>query len=87
MATPVPLLHPLQNQKYFVLGSSTLAFTVCFTIWMMFGVVGIPIKTALQLNETQFGLLTAMPVLTGSLVRVPLGIWTDRFGGRIVCLS
>ncbi|MBR7781669.1 MFS transporter [Undibacterium luofuense] len=85
MATSVPPSAPVaESKKYFVLGSSTLAFTVCFTIWMMFGVVGIPIKTALQLNETQFGLLTAMPVLTGSLVRVPLGIWTDRFGGRIV---
>ncbi len=67
-----------------VLGASTLAFTICFTIWMMFGVIGIPIKKSLGLNETQFGLLTAMPVLTGSLIRVPLGIWTDRFGGRIV---
>jgi MFS transporter, NNP family, nitrate/nitrite transporter len=72
------------KQAYSVLASSTLAFTVCFTIWMMFGVIGIPIKTALHLNETEFGLLTAMPVLTGSLIRVPLGIWTDRFGGRIV---
>lgn len=51
---------------------------------MMFAVLGIPIKTALNLNETQFGLLAATPVLTGSLVRVPLGIWTDRYGGRIV---
>ena len=73
-----------QSKANSVLASSTLAFTVCFTIWMMFGVIGIPIKTALGLNETQFGLLTAMPVLTGSLIRVPLGIWTDRFGGRIV---
>lgn len=76
-----------QAQANRVLGASTLAFTVCFTIWMMFGVIGIPIKTALQLNETQFGLLTAMPVLTGSLVRVPLGIWTDRYGGRVVLFS
>ena len=53
-------------------------------VWMMFGIIGIPIKKMLDLNATQFGLLTAMPVLTGSLVRVPLGIWTDRFGGRIV---
>ncbi|MES2047936.1 MAG: nitrate/nitrite transporter [Pseudomonadota bacterium] len=73
-----------QSRANSVLASSTLAFTVCFTIWMMFGVIGIPIKTILHLNETQFGLLTAMPVLTGSLIRVPLGIWTDRFGGRIV---
>lgn len=73
-----------QGKATSVLASSTLAFTVCFTIWMMFGVIGIPIKAALSLNETEFGLLTAMPVLTGSLIRVPLGIWTDRYGGRIV---
>ena len=53
-------------------------------VWMMFGVIGIPIKKLLNLNATQFGLLTATPVLTGSLIRVPLGIWTDRYGGRIV---
>ncbi|MCV2358999.1 NarK/NasA family nitrate transporter [Paucibacter sp. TC2R-5] len=67
-----------------VLIVSTLAFTVCFMVWMMFGVIGIPIKKALNLNSTEFGLLTAMPVLSGSLIRVPLGIWTDKFGGRIV---
>jgi NNP family nitrate/nitrite transporter-like MFS transporter len=53
-------------------------------VWMMFGVIGIPIKKALGLNATEFGLLTAMPVLTGSLIRVPLGIWTDKYGGRLV---
>jgi len=67
-----------------VLVVSTLAFTVCFMVWMMFGVIGIPLKKQLGLSATEFGLLTATPVLTGSLVRVPLGIWTDRFGGRIV---
>lgn len=63
---------------------STMAFTVCFAVWMMFAVIGIPIKKMLDLNETQFGLLAATPVLTGSLIRLPLGMWTDRFGGRIV---
>ena len=67
-----------------VLISSTLAFTVCFGVWMMFAVLGIPLKKQLGLSETEFGLLAATPVLTGSLVRVPLGIWTDRYGGRIV---
>lgn len=73
-----------ENKQISVLISSTFAFTICFAIWMMFAVLGIPIKTMLNLNETQFGLLAATPVLTGSLVRVPLGIWTDKFGGRIV---
>lgn len=67
-----------------VLCSSTFAFTICFAVWMMFAVLGIPIREQLGLSETQFGLLAAMPVLTGSLVRVPLGIWTDKYGGRIV---
>jgi len=75
------------SQKYkawSVVIMSTLAFTVCFMIWMMFAVIGIPIKQTLGLNETQFGLLIAMPVLTGSLIRLPLGMLTDKFGGRIV---
>jgi NNP family nitrate/nitrite transporter-like MFS transporter len=67
-----------------VLIVSTLAFTVCFMVWMMFGVIGIPIRKTLGLSATQFGILTATPVLTGSLVRVPLGMWTDKYGGRIV---
>ncbi len=83
MTPPAPAA-PVTRQAWAVLAVSTLAFTVCFMVWMMFGVIGIPIKKQLGLNATEFGLLTAMPILTGSLVRVPLGIWTDRYGGRIV---
>ena len=53
-----------------VLIASTFAFTVCFMVWMMFGVIGIPIRQSLHLSETEFGMLAALPVLTGSLVRV-----------------
>lgn len=67
-----------------VLCVTTLAFMVCFVVWMMFGVIGIQLRTDLGLNSTEFGLLTATPVLTGALLRLPLGIWTDRFGGRVV---
>lgn len=75
----------VNNRKQIsVLVSSTFAFTICFAVWMIFAVLGIPVKTQLGLNETEFGLLTAMPVLSGSLIRVPLGIWTDRYGGRLV---
>ena len=75
---------PTPRQAWSVLIVSTLAFTVCFMVWMMFGVIGIPLKNTLGLNATEFGLLTATPVLTGSLIRVPLGIWTDKYGGRVV---
>ncbi len=61
---------------------STLAFTVCFAVWTIFAIIGIQIKQQLGLNETQFGLLVGTPILTGSLVRIFLGIWTDQYGGR-----
>lgn len=67
-----------------VLTSNTVAFAVNFAVWTMFSVIGIKIKDELGLNNTEFGLLVATPILTGSLVRLPLGLLTDRFGGRIV---
>ena len=74
-----------QTQKQIsILSLSTLAFTTCFAVWVMFSIIGIPIKATLGLNETQFGLLAATPILTGSLFRLPLGMLTDKIGGRIV---
>ncbi len=66
------------------LTSSTLAFTVCFAVWTIFSIIGIKIKADLGLNDTEFGLLVATPILTGSLSRVFLGVWTDQYGGRLV---
>ncbi len=66
------------------LSMSTIAFTVCFAVWTIFSIIGIRIKQELGLSETEFGLLVGMPILTGSLVRVVLGVWTDHFGGRLV---
>jgi NNP family nitrate/nitrite transporter-like MFS transporter len=50
----------------------------------MFAAIGIPLRKELGLNQAEFGLLASMPVLSGSLIRVPLGMWTDRYGGRVV---
>jgi NNP family nitrate/nitrite transporter-like MFS transporter len=63
---------------------STLAFTICFAVWTVFSIIGIKIKEDLGLTDSQFGLLVATPILTGSLSRIFLGIWTDQFGGRLV---
>ena len=60
-----------EHKAWSVVASSTTAFTVCFMVWMMFAVIGIPIKQSLGLNETEFGILVATPVLTGSLIRLP----------------
>jgi NNP family nitrate/nitrite transporter-like MFS transporter len=71
-------------QQHQALGMSTFAFAVCFAVWTIFSIIGIRIKQNLGLNDTEFGLLVAMPILSGSLSRIFLGIWTDQYGGRRV---
>ncbi len=66
------------------LGMSTVAFTVCFAVWTIFAIIGIRLREELQLSEAEFGLLVGTPILTGSLIRIILGIWTDLYGGRLV---
>ncbi|MGE4359434.1 MAG: nitrate/nitrite transporter, partial [Lysobacteraceae bacterium] len=63
---------------------STAAFTACFAVWTIFSIIGIEVQKQLGLSETQFGLLIGMPILTGSLIRLILGIWADQHGGRLV---
>jgi len=66
------------------LGLSTIAFTACFAVWTIFSIIGVAIKGELDLNESQFGLLVATPILTGSITRLFLGVWTEKYGGRII---
>ena len=60
--------------QYQALGVSTFAFTVCFAVWTIFSIIGLRIKQDLGLNDTEFGILIATPILTGSLSRIFLGI-------------
>lgn len=73
-----------RTEQYRALGLSTFAFTVCFAVWTIFSIIGVRIKQELGLSDTQFGLLVATPVLTGSISRIFLGVWTEQFGGRIM---
>jgi NNP family nitrate/nitrite transporter-like MFS transporter len=63
---------------------ATLAFALCFTAWSLIAPFAKTFKHNLGLDYTQALLLTAIPVVLGSLGRVPLGIITDRYGGRLV---
>lgn len=81
MPTTVPVAR---HDQYRALGLSTLAFTLCFAVWTIFSILGLQLKGDFNLTDTQLGLLMATPVLTGSLSRPLLGVWTDRFGGRWV---
>ncbi|ANH40039.1 putative nitrate transporter NarT [Nocardioides dokdonensis FR1436] len=67
-----------------VLALSTIAFTLMFAAWLMFGVLGLPIRDEFGLSDVQLSWLSAVAILNGSLWRLPAGIAADRLGGRIV---
>ena len=63
---------------------STFAFAASFAVWTIFSIIGIGIQAEFGLSEAEFGLLISVPILTGSLSRLFLGIASDRLGGRLV---
>jgi len=75
------------SQQKRALTASTVAFTTCFAVWTIFSIIGLQIQKDLHLSETEFGLLVGTPILSGSLIRLMLGIWSDQYGGRIVYLT
>ncbi|MDR5653147.1 nitrate/nitrite transporter [Ruixingdingia sedimenti] len=75
---------PSRADQQRALWLSTVAFTLCFAVWTIFSIIGITIKAELGLTEFEYGVLIATPVLTGSLTRLILGVWTERYGGRLV---
>jgi len=75
-----------KNKAYTVLTLNTLAFTVCFAAWMLNGVLVTFLvdNGVFNWDAAQMGVLIGIPVLTGSIMRLPLGVLTDKFGGRPV---
>ncbi|MCC6996299.1 MAG: MFS transporter [Deltaproteobacteria bacterium] len=69
-----------------ILTMNTLAFTACFAVWMMNGVLitFLVENKVFAFDQVQIGWLLGIPVLTGSLLRLPVGMATDRWGGRVV---
>jgi NNP family nitrate/nitrite transporter-like MFS transporter len=72
------------RQSYINLGLATLAFAVSFAAWSTVSPLSSQIQAEYRLDNTAIGLLIAIPALLGALMRIPLGILTDRFGGRKV---
>jgi NNP family nitrate/nitrite transporter-like MFS transporter len=66
------------------LALSTIAFAISFAVWGMISPLAKTFQTTLHLTEQQVWLLIAVPVILGSIIRLPMGMLTDRFGGRIV---
>jgi NNP family nitrate/nitrite transporter-like MFS transporter len=70
------------NRRHIALG--TISFTVCFAAWGLIGAFAPRFREAFHLTPSETALLVAIPVLLGSLARIPMGILTDRFGGRVI---
>ena len=73
-----------QTGRNRVLWLSTVAFTLLFAVWLMFGILGKPIQEEFGLSEVQLSWIVAAAALNGSLWRLPAGMVTDRIGGRKV---
>ncbi len=69
-----------------VLSLSTFAFTLMFAVWLMFGVLGIPIQKEFGLSDSQLAWLSSVAILNGSIWRLFLGVLTDRIGGKRVTI-
>ncbi len=78
--------EPEVGERWQVLTLSTIAFTLLFGVWLMLGVLNIPMKKSLGLTDSQVEWLIAAAILAGSLPRMIFGIWADRYGGRAVYL-
>jgi MFS transporter, NNP family, nitrate/nitrite transporter len=65
---------------------ATLAFAACFSVWTLYAVMGITLQVQLNLTATEYGVLLAAPIITGAILRLPLGILADRLSARLLWL-
>jgi MFS transporter, NNP family, nitrate/nitrite transporter len=66
------------------LALATVAFTVCFYAWSLLGPLSPDLQEELGLSDFETSAMVAVPVLLGSVMRIPLGWLSDRYGGRLV---
>jgi NNP family nitrate/nitrite transporter-like MFS transporter len=71
----------MRNRQLFL---TTMAFAISFSVWGLISGLGPKFKTLYHLSDFQTALAVALPVVLGSLLRIPMGILADRYGGRRV---
>ena len=84
MTSTAPSATTLQTGQTKNLVLALLGFTITFWAWNIIAPLGVRYSGELGLSPTQASFLVAMPVLVGSLGRVPVGALTDRYGGRLM---
>ncbi len=78
--------HPTEKGATRVVTMSTIAFTLMFAVWLMFGILGIPIQKEFGISDVQLSWISAVAVLNGSIWRLPAGMLADRIGGRKITI-
>ena len=79
---PVHPASPAASARALLL--ATISFTLSFAAWGLIGGLAPTFAALYRLTASETALLVAVPVLLGSLARLPMGMLTDRFGGRLV---
>jgi len=80
------MIEEMTSKSHRMLFFNTLAFTICFAAWMLNGVLVTFLvdNGVFDWDAVQIGWLLGIPVLTGALFRLPMGMLTDKFGGKYV---
>lgn len=84
MTSTAPSATTLETGQTKNLILALIGFTITFWAWNIIAPLGVRYSSELGLNSTQQSFLVAMPILVGSLGRIPVGALSDRFGGRMM---
>jgi MFS transporter, NNP family, nitrate/nitrite transporter len=80
------ILSTLKSGHWPSLAGAWLHFEVSFMTWLLIGSLGVPISEEFGLSATQKGLLVAFPLLSGALLRICVGLSSDRLGAKVTGL-
>ncbi|MEX3101940.1 MULTISPECIES: MFS transporter [unclassified Streptomyces] len=83
-SSPAEHTGPVAGRAWLMLALATVGFAVNFWAWALLSPLGPRFKDTLHLSSFQQSLLVAVPVVVGSLGRIPVGALTDRYGGRVM---
>ncbi len=83
MQTTSSSFNALKGTPHRSLIGATVGFFIGFGAVSLFGPTALTFVKLMHLDPGQVGLLVAMPMLTGSLLRIPFGAWVDRNGGKL----
>ncbi len=80
------LIPALKSGRWLTLMGAWLHFEVSFMVWLLVGALALAIAEEFHLSPSEQGLLVALPLLGGALLRIPIGVWSDRLGAKRVGL-